>query len=138
MRDFDAPALAARAVEARRWAYAPYSRYAVGAALLAASDQVYDGGNIENAVYPLTICAERLAVSRAVFEGEREFTAIAVATADGGSPCGACRQVLAEFGLDTVVLLVDGQGAIRRRTSVRALLPEAFGPANLLAPEAAP
>ena len=110
MSDFDLASLAARALEARQWAYAPYSRYRVGAALLAASGRIYDGGNIENAVYPLTLCAERVALVKAVSEGERHFTAIAVATENAGSPCGACRQGLAEFGLETIVLIVDGQG----------------------------
>ncbi|MBP7693195.1 MAG: cytidine deaminase [Anaerolineales bacterium] len=131
MNDFDSASLAARALEARQWAYAPYSRYRVGAALLAASGRIYDGGNIENAVYPLTLCAERVALVKAVSEGERHFTAIAVATENAGSPCGACRQGLAEFGLETIVLIVDGQGVITRRTSVGALLPDAFGPQHL-------
>ena len=77
------------AIHAREWAYAPYSHYAVGAALLTASGKVYEGVNIENAAFPTTMCAERVAVFKAVSEGEREFTAIAVATANGGSPCGA-------------------------------------------------
>lgn len=135
MTDFDASALTARALEARRWAYVPYSHYAVGAALLAASGRVYDGVNIENASYPLTICAERVAVFQAVLQGERDFVAIAVATENGGSPCGACRQVLAEFGLETIVLIVDGQGTVTRRTTVGGLLPDAFGPEHLLKPE---
>src|SRR4030067_48875 len=75
--------------EARQWAYAPYSGYAVGAALLTASGRVYDGVNVENAAYPTGICAERVAVFKAVSEGEREFAAIAVVTANGGSPCGS-------------------------------------------------
>ena len=120
--------LAARAGQARQWAYAPYSNYRVGAALLTTSGKVYDGVNVENAAYPSTICAERTAVVKAVSEGERAFVAIAVSSANGGSPCGACRQVLAEFGLDTAVLLVDGAGAITLRTTLRALLPHAFGP----------
>lgn len=131
MTEVDSAALAARAQAVRRQAYAPYSRYTVGAALLAASGRVYAGANVENAVYPLTICAERAAVVQAVAEGERAFAAIAVATENGGSPCGACRQVLAEFGLETIVLFVDGRGAITRRTTVGALLPEAFGPQHL-------
>src|SRR5574342_552686 len=91
--------LAARAAEARQWAYAPYSNYPVGAALLTASGKIYDGVNVENAAYPDSICAERTAVFKAVSEGEREFTAIAVSGAEGITPCGSCRQVLAEFGL---------------------------------------
>lgn len=123
--------LAARAADARQWAYVPYSNYRVGAALLTASGKIYDGVNVENAAYPATLCAERTAVVKAVSEGEREIIAIAVATANGGTPCGTCRQVLAEFGLDAAVLIVDGQGAILQRTTVRALLPQAFGPEKL-------
>jgi cytidine deaminase len=123
--------LAARAGQARQWAYAPYSNYFVGAALLTASGKVYDGVNVENAAYGSSICAERTAVVKAVSEGEREITAVAVATEAGGSPCGACRQVLAEFGLDAAVLLVNAAGEITLRTTVRSLLPDAFGPNEL-------
>ncbi|UCF28866.1 MAG: cytidine deaminase, partial [Chloroflexota bacterium] len=91
---------------ARRWAYAPYSNYAVGAALLTSKGKIYDGVNVENAAYPTSMCAERVAVFKAVSEGETNFTAIAVASSNGGTPCGACRQVLSEFGSDTKVLVV--------------------------------
>ena len=94
------------AIDARKWAYAPYSNYLVGAALLTTSGRIYDGVNVENAAYPATICAERVAVFKAVSEGERNFVALAVITANGGSPCGSCRQVLAEFGLDTKVIMM--------------------------------
>ncbi len=119
------------AVQARQWAYAPYSKYAVGAALLTASGRIYEGVNIENAAYPVTICAERVAVFKAVSEGERDFKAIVVATENGGSPCGSCRQVLAEFGLETVVLIVDAAGQILQETSIAELLPGAFLPGKL-------
>jgi cytidine deaminase len=119
------------ALETRRWAYAPYSGYKVGAALLTSSGRIYDGANIENAAYPTSMCAERVAVFKAVSQGEREFEAIAVATSNGGSPCGACRQVLSEFGLDTIVLIVNEQGEIVQETSVSALLPGAFRPGDL-------
>jgi cytidine deaminase len=119
------------AVEARRWAYAPYSHYAVGAALLTESGKIYEGVNIENAAYPTTICAERVAVFKAVSEGERDFTAIAVVTLNGGTPCGSCRQVLAEFGVDTIVIIANVQGEIIQETTVRDLLPGAFLPENL-------
>ncbi len=119
------------AQEARKWAYAPYSGYAVGAALLTASGRMYDGVNVENAAYPAGICAERVAIFKAVSEGEREFDAIAVVTSNGGSPCGSCRQVLAEFGLQTVVLLANVGGQILTETTVADLLPGAFGPKNL-------
>ena len=96
--------------------------------LLTASGKIYDGVNVENAAYGDSICAERTAAVKAVSEGEREFVAIAVSSSNGGSPCGSCRQVLSEFGLDAQVFIVDGQGGILRRTTVRALLPDAFGP----------
>jgi cytidine deaminase len=120
--------LAQRAVNVRAWAYAPYSHYYVGAALLTASGKIYDGVNVENAAYPDTICAERTAAVKAVSEGDREFVAIAVASDNGGAPCGSCRQVLAEFGLHAQVLIVDAVGAIRTRTTVAELLPHSFGP----------
>ncbi len=120
-----------RAIEARKWAYAAYSNYAVGAALLTASGKVYDGVNVENAVYPLTMCAERVAVFKAVSQGEKEFEAIAVVTANGGTPCGSCRQVLAEFGLDTVVFVADADGELLHELTVADLLPHAFGEDDL-------
>jgi len=116
---------------ARRWAYAPYSKYAVGAALLTSSGVIYDGVNIENAAYPMVMCAERVAVFKAVSEGETNFTAIAVASSNGGVPCGACRQVLSEFGLETQVLIVNGDGIIEQETTVADLLPGSFGPQDL-------
>ena len=117
--------------EARQWAYAPYSGYAVGAALLTASGRIYDGVNVENAAYPNGTCAERVAVYKAVSEGEREFEAIAVVTQNGGSPCGACRQVLAEFGLNTVVLLANADGQLLQEMTLADLLPGAFRPQDL-------
>lgn len=117
--------------EIRQWAYAPYSGYSVGAALLAASGRVYTGVNIENAAYPSCICAERVAIFKAVTDGERQFTAIAVVTANGGSPCGTCRQVMAEFGLDTIVIIADQAGKVIQETTVAGLLPGSFGPQDL-------
>jgi cytidine deaminase len=114
--------LAARAVRAQ--SYSPYSKYAVGAAVRGASRKIYTGVNVENAAYPLTICAERAAIFSAVSQGERSFTAIAVVTANGGTPCGACRQVLAEFHVPTVIVAGG-----RRRTlvySLAELLPHSF------------
>lgn len=119
------------AVHARRWAYAPYSNYAVGAALLTESGKVYDGVNIENAAYPTTICAERVAVFKAVSEGERNFSAIAVVTSNAGTPCGSCRQVLAEFGTDTLVIIADADGRVVHEMTVGELLPGAFLPSDL-------
>ncbi len=123
--------LVQRAQEARQWAYAPYSNYQVGAALLAESGRIYTGVNVENAAYPTGICAERAAVYKAISEGERQFQAIAVVTSNAGFPCGSCRQVLSEFGLDTRVIIADTQGNIALETSVADLLPGAFRPDHL-------
>ena len=115
----------------RKNAYAPYSNYSVGAALRTKAGHVYTGVNIENAAYPTGICAERVAVFKAVSEGDRDFEAIAVVTDNGGSPCGSCRQVLAEFGLETLVLVADSTGKLRQTLTVGELLPEAFQPHHL-------
>jgi len=117
--------------EARQWAYAPYSNYRVGAAALTSSGRFFTGCNVENASYPNGLCAERVAVFKAVSEGEREFLAIAVVTGNGGTPCGACRQVLAEFGLDTMVLIADAEGNLKQEARLSELLPGAFGPGDL-------
>lgn len=117
--------------EARRHAYAPYSGYTVGAALRTQSGRIFTGVNVENAAYPTTICAERVAVFKAVSEGERAFDVIAVVTANGGAPCGGCRQVLAEFGMETIVLIGDGEGRLLKQFTVADLLPEAFSPDHL-------
>jgi cytidine deaminase len=124
-------ALIELANEARRRAYVPYSHYPVGAALRTASGRIFTGVNIENAAYPTTMCAERVAVFKAVSEGETDFEALAVTTDNGGSPCGSCRQVLAEFGLDTLVLIADGQGRLISEMTVKDLLPLAFTPSDL-------
>jgi cytidine deaminase len=116
---------------ARQRAYAPYSKYQVGAALRTKAGRVFTGVNVENAAYPHTMCAERVAVFKAVSEGEQEFEVIAVVTDNGGSPCGGCRQVLAEFGLDTIVLLANGKGELLKEMTVKELLPEAFTPEHL-------
>ncbi len=120
-----------KAGEARQAAYAPYSNYRVGAALLTASGRIFTGVNVENAAYPTCMCAERVAIYKAVSEGERQFTAIAVVTANGGSPCGSCRQVMAEFGLDTVVLIANSEGVLVQKCTVAELLPGAFLPGDL-------
>ena len=120
-----------RASAVRERAYAPYSKYHVGAALLTDSGEIFDGVNVENAVYSLTICAERNAVFQAVTHGHLVLKAIAVATDNGGSPCGSCRQVLSEFGPDMEVFLVDSSGTVVLETTIRELLPEAFGPTHL-------
>ena len=107
--------------QVRSNAYAPYSNYPVGAALLTKSGKIFTGVNVENAAYPDSICAERSAIFSAVSAGEREFDAIAVVTRNGGTPCGSCRQVLSEFGLDIEVVLADQGGELLDRTSVRDL-----------------
>ncbi|HVY47752.1 MAG TPA: cytidine deaminase [Minicystis sp.] len=118
---------AARAARAR--AYAPYSGYAVGAALRTKSGRIYAGCNVENASYGLCLCAERSAVAQMVAAGEREPVAIAVVTAGPvvGTPCGMCRQTLAEFARDMPVrLAVDAPGVPAKDTTLAALLPDAF------------
>ena len=120
-----------RALLVQARAYAPYSNYPVGAALLGRSGQVYEGVNVENAAYPTSMCAERSAVFHAISSGERQFEAIAVVTPNGGSPCGACRQVLSEFGLDLIVYVADGEGHLLAQTTVGDLLPLAFRPSHL-------
>jgi cytidine deaminase len=105
----------------------------VGAALRTPSGKVYTGVNVENAAYPDSLCAERVAIVKAVSEGQQAFEMLAVSTGNGGTPCGSCRQVMAEFGLEAVVLIVDGQGTLLKRTTVRALLPDSFGPQQLRA-----
>ena len=118
--------------EARQSAYAPYSNYPVGAALLAENGNIYTGANVENAAYPVSMCAERVALFQAVTRGDRTFSAIAVVTENGGSPCGSCRQALSEFGLDTLVIMADAKGAIVQEKTVRELLPDAFTPEHLI------
>ncbi len=120
-----------RARQARSAAYAPYSGYPVGAALLTASGKVYTGVNVENSAYPTGICAERSAVFHAVGCGERVFRAMAVVTENGGSPCGSCRQVLSEFGPEMLILIADRNGKLVRQAKLSQLLPDAFGPEHL-------
>jgi cytidine deaminase len=131
LTDEERRALIDLANEARRRAYAPYSNYPVGAALRTKSGRIFTGCNVENAAYPTGMCAERVAIFKAVSEGEREFEVIAVVTSNGGSPCGGCRQVMAEFGLDTIVLIANSQGQLARETTVAGLLPGAFTPKDL-------
>jgi len=119
--------LVAKALKARTNAYAPYSRFPVGAALLTAGGRVFTGSNVENASFGLTVCAERVAVFAAVAAGEREFRALAVAAGGDGycRPCGACLQVLHEFAPALRLLLADGRGRFEEKT-VAELLPGAF------------
>jgi cytidine deaminase len=124
-------ALIAAAIEAGKRAYAPYSHYHVGAALRSTDGSIFSGCNIENASYPVTICAERVALVKAVSEGVRDFDAIAVVTRNGGSPCGMCRQMLFEFAPHLRVLIVDADGQVRHDVRLSDLLPDGFGPAHL-------
>lgn len=118
------------AAEARHGAYAPYSHFAVGAAVRVASGRVYTGSNIENAAWGLTVCAERVAIWKAVSAGERDLKALAVVTETGATPCGSCRQVMAEFAEELSVVMADTAGTAWR-TSLGELLPCPFPRANL-------
>ena len=124
--------LRARAASAMERAYAPYSNFRVGAALLAADGTVVEGCNVENAAFPAGSCAERVAVGAAVARGLREFVALAVVTesTEPTPPCGVCRQVLMEFAPDLPVLSATLSGA-EARWSVSELLPHAFTPTSL-------
>ncbi len=119
--------LAREALRASKGAYAPYSLFPVGAALIASSGKVYRGANIENISFSLTLCAERVAVFKAISEGEREFCALAVATNSSppSAPCGACRQVIIEFSPELPVLLVNPNGE-RCLINMKELLPLPF------------
>lgn len=127
------------AIDARKKAYAPYSNYMVGAAVLTNELRIYTGCNIENAAYTPSICAERTAVSKAVSEGKRKFKAIAVAGSPKGEgisqyayPCGVCRQVLREFtDPDSFFVIVAKSETDYKVYLLKELLPESFGPENL-------
>lgn len=127
----DRESLFAAALAARSGAYAPYSKFAVGAALLGSDGRVWTGANVENASFGLSMCAERTALFHAVASGARTFDAIAVAGPQGTTtlPCGACRQVLWEFAQQLDV--VYGENGAIKATSIARLLPEPFGPAQL-------
>jgi len=122
------------AVEGSQNAHCPYSKFRVGAAVLTKSGNVFSGGNIENVSYGATVCAERVAIWKAVSEGEKDFEAIAVigpGTSEG-YPCAQCRQVMVEFGLDWLVISGDAQGNYMGEMTVRELVPFAFTPDALL------
>lgn len=119
------------AIAASEMAYIPYSDYRVGAALLTLGGDVYTGCNVESASYTPTICAERTALVKAISEGQRRFSTVAVVTRDGGSPCGVCRQLLFEFSPEMLVIMADLEGAVHQRAKLADLLPYGFGPANL-------
>ena len=124
--------LIARAVEVREYACAGYSHYKVGAALLASSGKVYTGCNVENSTYGLTVCAERVALWKALSEGERAFTQIAVVTSSEppASPCGACRQLLWEYCGDIKVILANLQG-FRKTIDLAEIFPRPFDQSSL-------
>ena len=120
-----------RAKEAMQHSYSPYSHYKVGAALLCADGTIYEGCNIENAAYSPSVCAERTAIFKAVFDGKRDFTAIAICGGENGMiagpfpPCGVCRQVMREFCKDDFkIFLTDGDGW--RSNTLAELLPCSF------------
>ncbi|MCS7259288.1 MAG: cytidine deaminase [Anaerolineae bacterium] len=116
--------------QAREHAYAPYSRFQVGAALLTASGRIYTGCNIENVALSPSICAERTAIFKAVSEGERKFVAIAIVSQNGIPPCGTCRQVMMEFAPGIVLVIADLAGDYRV-TTLDELFPSAFTPSQL-------
>jgi cytidine deaminase len=129
------------ALAVQRRAHAPYSRYFVGAALQVASGAVFTGCNVENASYGLSICAERSAILQMVAAGEHDPVALVVVTRGPilGTPCGACRQTLAEFARDLPIRLrVEGDAPPPRLTSLEALLPDAFRSATMGGPESPP
>jgi cytidine deaminase len=119
------------AIAVARNAYAPYSNFPVGAALLAADGTIYTGCNVENASFPATICAERAALVKAISEGQREFTSIVVVTRSGGSPCGICRQMLYEFAPDLNVIVATLDGDVLYEVLLHDMLTHGFGPKEL-------
>lgn len=123
--------LIGKAIEVSRRAYTPYSNYKVGAVLGCEDGQFFTGCNVENAAYPATICAERGALMKAISEGVQSFDILVVATHNGGSPCGMCRQMISEFGTDLRVVMVNFEGEIVLDTTLEALLPHNFSPTNL-------
>jgi cytidine deaminase len=132
MKKINLNELLCHAQQVRKRAYAPYSKYRVGAAILSTTGKIYAGCNVENASYGLTVCAERNAIFKAVSEGERAFIAIAVVTVNGGSPCGACRQVIFEFmPPDAPVALADARLENIQHFTVGELLPDGFSPRKL-------
>ena len=119
--------LVAAAIAVRSRAYAPFSKFYVGAAILDNEGRVFSGVNVENSSYGLTICAERTAAGTAITAGAKEFVAVAVATPGAAAPCGACRQFLYEFGPRCTVLLVDSEtGQVKHMAKLEELLPKGF------------
>ena len=136
--EFDCTALIRAAFVAREYAYAPYSHFKVGAALLTRRGRVFTGCNIESATYTPTCCAERTALVKAVSEGERQFAAIAIVGSMEGrrntlitSPCGVCRQMLFEFGGPQLIVIMAKSETDYEEMTLDQLLPLGFGPDNL-------
>lgn len=127
----DQERLIREAARARTRAYVPYSHYAVGAALLTAEGQLFTGSNVENAVYPLGVCAERTAIVTAVAAGARRVIALAVVTPNGGTPCGACRQTLREFADPDTPVLIGKPDGTYQEYRLEELLPESFSAVDL-------
>lgn len=123
--------LVEKAKIARDNAYAPYSKYKVGAAIKSENGKIFTGANVENAAYGSTICAEKSALVSAITSGERSFDSIAIVTKDGGFPCGSCRQMLNELSPDIMVIIANEKGQILHKMKLSLLLPYAFGPNNL-------
>ena len=120
-----------KALEVRQKAYAPYSRYLVGAAIYTKSGKIYSGCNIENASFGLGNCAERTALFKAVSDGNRDIDTIVIVTKDGGLSCGTCRQVMNEFNSHTRVIAIDEHRTVKYEGTLDELLPHAFGPSNV-------
>jgi len=122
------------AIAAMGQAYAPYSKFPVGAAILDEDGAVHSGANVENAAYPVGHCAEASAIAAMIMAGRKKIIAIAVAGGDGVmlcTPCGGCRQRIREFAAPDTPVLVSGPGGLQRRFTLAELLPESFGPENL-------
>ena len=129
-------ALVAAAIDAMTWAYAPYSHFAVGAALLDENGQIHCGANVENAAYPNGICAETSAIAMMVNAGASRIERIAVAGGAGGddslcTPCGGCRQRIREFAAPDTIIIIASPDGEQQRFTLAALLPYSFGPENL-------
>ena len=124
--DIVAEELIAAAIAAREHAYAPYSNYKVGAAVLTEDGHIVTGCNVENAVFPLTLCAERVAITKAISEGTHAITAVAVVTTNAGPPCGSCRQVIHEFSAPDVPVFIARLDGRYRKHTIEQLLPESF------------
>ncbi|MEL6270362.1 MAG: cytidine deaminase [Chloroflexota bacterium] len=129
--DITLQSLIEAALRVRENAYAPYSGYGVGAALITPDGQTFTGCNVENASYPAGICGERAALVSAVSDGVQTFDTIVIATQNGGSPCGICRQMLFEFAPELRVVCVDAGGTIVIDSPLHELLPHGFGPHSL-------